>query len=347
MKRRDFSRQFLLTGSALGLQPLTQFVSSEVRQVPKILPKSLNPGDTVGIIAPASPFPPEYTEKAELNMEALGLHIKWSRHLSKRNGYLAGKDRHRLKDLHAMFEDPEVKAIWCMRGGYGTTRLLPEINYELIRKNPKILVGYSDVTALLNAIHNQTGLVCFHGPVAGSEFSAYTVSMVRKMLFETSVSHRIGPADSAGDGSKEGWPIPIRGGRAEGELVGGNLSLMAALCGTAFQPEVRNRIVFLEDIGEKPYRVDRLLTQLRQALPLEQAAGIMLGRFVDCAPGEDDASLSLEETLKDRLKGLGIPVGYGFPFGHIRDQCTLPVGARVWIDTRRMIVETREPVVVS
>jgi muramoyltetrapeptide carboxypeptidase len=280
-------------------------------------------------------------------MKSLGLRVKWSGNLSREYGYLAGKDRRRLKDLHAMFRDPEVQAVWCIRGGYGSGRLLPSLDYDLIRRHPKILVGYSDITALLNAVRRETGLVCFHGPVSSSEFSDYTLGQVRNMLFEPAAGRVIRPAESDGSDHPSHVPFSIRKGKAEGILVGGNLSLVAALCGTPFQPDVEDKILFLEDVGEKPYRIDRMLTQLRQSLPLEKAAGVMLGKFAGCEPGADDRSLSLAETLEDRLRDLKIPVGYGFPFGHIRDQCTLPVGAQVRIDTRHMTVEILEPVVSS
>ncbi len=280
-------------------------------------------------------------------MNMLGLHVKWAKNLNRAYGYLAGRDPQRLKDLHAMFRDPQVQAIWCIRGGYGTSRLLPFLDYELIRRNPKVLVGFSDITALLNAIRQRTGLVCFHGPVGSSEFSDYTLGQIRKILFQPAASQFIFPSTKEpGDGTTR-HAFPIRPGKAEGELVGGNLSLMAALCGTPFQPDVEGKIVFLEEVGEKPYRIDRMLTQLRQSLPLERTAGIMLGKFAGCAPEKGDMSLSLEETLYDRLRDLKIPVGYGFPFGHIRDQCTLPVGGRASIDAKRMTVEILEQVVAG
>lgn len=280
-------------------------------------------------------------------MKKLGLRVKWSGNLEREYGYLAGKDHQRLKDLHAMFGDPDVQAIWCIRGGYGTSRLLPFLDYGLIRKHPKVLIGFSDVTALLNAIYQRTGLVCFHGPVGSSEFTDYTLAHIRKILFEPAEKQVVFPADVDNGANPSLYPHSIRKGKAEGELAGGNLSLVAALCGTPYQPEVQGKILFLEDVGEKPYRIDRMLTQLRQALPLEKAAGIMLGKFAGCEPDEGDRSLSLEETLKDRLRDLKIPVGYGFSFGHIRDMCTLPVGARVRIDAKRMTVEILEPVVTA
>lgn len=286
MKRRDFSKQLVIAGGSVGL---SNYIPDSLlnNTIPNILPEVLKPGDTVGIIAPASSFPPERIPKTEANMTALGLKVKWSKNLHAQNGYLAGKDKQRLKDIHKMFKDPEVKAIWCIRGGYGCSRLLPDLDYDLIKENPKVLIGYSDVTALLNAIHQRTGLVCFHGPVGSSTFSDYTLSNVRRMLFEPLGQQSISLSSEQHKEVEPGFETySIRNGKATGRLVGGNLSLLAAMTGTQHQIEVKDRLLFIEDVGEKPYRIDRMLTQLRQALPLEEAAGILLGVFADCQPGE-------------------------------------------------------------
>lgn len=345
MKRRDFSKQLVIAGGGVGL---STFIPDSTQNIanPNIIPEALKKGDTVGIIAPASSFPPERIPKTEANMAALGLKVKWAKNLYAQNGYLAGKDKQRLKDIHKMFKDSDVKAIWCIRGGYGCSRLLPDLDYELIKENPKILIGYSDVTALLNAIHQRTGLVCFHGPVGSSTFSEYTLTCVRRMLFEPLDQQSISLSHEQHEKDEPGFETyVIRKGKASGRLVGGNLSLLSAMTGTQYQIDVKDRLLFIEDVGEKPYRIDRMLTQLRQALPLEEAAGIVLGVFADCQPGEKDRSLSLQEALEDRLHDLKIPVSYGFSFGHITDQCTFPIGIEARMDTKRQLVEILEPVV--
>ena len=342
MKRRDFNKtaMFATTLAVIG-HAAAKNTQAETHSRKKIYPARLRPGDAVGIIAPASSFPPERMAKTEENMRSLSLKIKWGKNINAQHGFLAGTDNERLEDLHAMFRDPSVRAIWCIRGGYGCTRLLDRIDYRMIKKNPKILIGYSDVTALHVAIQQHTGLITFHGPVGSSTFSDYTLKHVQAMLFETA-GHTILQAEDYHENARPGFEsYVITPGVAKGELTGGNLSLLAAMCGTKYQLNVHKKILFIEDIGEKPYRIDRMLTQLRQNNALHEAAGIALGIFDDCQADPEDRSLTLREVLEDRLGDLGIPVAYGFSFGHITDQCTLPVGGRAQMNTgsMRLIVE--------
>ncbi len=310
-----------------------------------ILPRKLKEGDTIGIIAPASPFPPERIPKTEENMRQLGLNVKWSKNLRKEFGHLAGSDQERIDDIHEMFSDPEVNGIWCIRGGYGCTRIIPHLNYELIRKNPKILVGYSDVTALHHAIHMRTGLICFHGPVGSSTLTPYAIKHLRNTLMSSQSTYKMHPSPENAKIEKPGFsPYVITAGKAEGILVGGNLSLLAAMCGTDFQMNLKDKILLIEDVGEDPYRIDRMLTQLLQVYDFEQLAGIALGIFSGCEAEADARSLTLRQTLEDRLGGLKIPIAYGFSFGHIDNQCTLPIGARCRINTNEMSIEILEQV---
>lgn len=315
MDRRKFTAAL-----AAGLaSPLLAGASPAPRR--PSFPARLKKGDTVGLITPASYIDDGSLERAYRQIEGLGLIVKPGRYLRSELGFLAGTDQQRLDDLHAMFADREVKAIWCARGGYGSARLLPKLNYDLIRRNPKILIGYSDITALLNAITKETGLVSYHGPVGSSEFTEYTERYLRNAVMEGEEWKRIVLPEQA-----EGQYI-IHPGIATGSLWGGNLSLLAAMVGTGAVPDLAGKLLFIEEVGEKPYRIDRMLTQLRQAWQLDRAAGIILGRFSDCEADADDRSLTLRETLTDRLGDLGIPVAYGLPIGHIKDMCTLPVGA--------------------
>ncbi len=328
MTRRSFP-QFL---AALILHPMLVNVCT---QDTLIKPQRLQTGDRVGLIAPGSPVPSERIDKAMKTVEQLGLVPVLGQHATKAWGYLAGTDSERITDLHQMFIRSDIQAIWCLRGGYGCTRLLPLIDYDLICRHPKIFIGYSDVTALHLALHHQCHLSTFHGPVATSAPTDYNLDLLRRMLFDTSAI-TIHPAVEnpvvvQTDTAFRAYTITP--GKAQGRLIGGNLSLLAALAGTPWSPSYRGKLVFMEDIGEKPYRIDRMLVQLLQSTDIAEAAGFILGVFNDCQPEEGDRSLTLEQTLRHQFSSLGVPSYYGFSFGHIENQCTLPLGAEATFDT--------------
>jgi len=337
MKRSDFGK-LVLAGGVLGLASCAvpaKIRDNDINEIrPVIKPKRLKRGDTVGLIAPGSAFSKKAYKRTIENLKKLGLKYKNSENLFGQYGFVAGKDEDRIEDLHQMFEDKEVDAIWCVRGGYGTTRLLYDIDYELIKNNPKIIIGYSDITALLQAITKMTGLITFHGPVGSSELTDYNLENIKKVLF--SGSENIGITQYTDEEQKNEYKSYIlKKGKMRGELLGGNLSLLSALAGTKFDLDVKDRIVFIEDIGEKPYRIDRMLTQFIQSTNLEQASGILLGVFNDCDVVEGtEGSLTLKETLKDRLGNLGVPVYYGFSIGHIKNMCTVPVGIKAEFDMK-------------
>lgn len=338
MHRRSFNKKLLLSLPLVG----TSFSNGQAKTTlpKKKKPKRFKKGDTVGLISPGSYIDDEGLEKAVNNLESLGLKVKMGRHIRKLRGFTAGTDEERLEDLHHMFADPAVDGIWCVRGGYGSARLLPSIDYGLIKKNPKILIGYSDITALLQGIYSQTGLICFHGPVGASELTDFTRTHLLAVLFEGRSPHVINLPE-VDTQEKEGEEVAdnkpgsyvINPGKVQGVLAGGNLSLLAAITGTKYGLDIQGKLLFIEDVGEKPYRIDRMLTQLRQAYPLEKAAGIALGIFAACEADEGDRSLTLKETLLDRLAHLSLPVMYGLPFGHIDDHATLPVGIEAEMDT--------------
>lgn len=325
MQRRKFVQQAaLLTMMAGACGTTTTTTPSKVFR-----PNRLRRGDLIGLSTPGSYIPDRDLEKAVKNVESLGFRVKLSKNIRAKRGYNAGTDAQRLEDLHTLFADPEVAGIWCARGGYGCTRILPNLDYALIRRNPKALIGYSDVTALLLAIFRETGLITFHGPVAASELTDYSRAQFIATLMEQRMEIAIRIPEALSSQDKPGYKAQtIRGGMASGVLTGGNLSLLAAMAGTPHAPDFSGRIVFMEDVEERPYRIDRMLTQLRQACNLEKAAGIALGIFVDCLPEADVPSLSLMETLEDQLADLGIPVVYGMPIGHISNQCVLPLGIK-------------------
>jgi muramoyltetrapeptide carboxypeptidase len=301
-------------------------------------PKRLAPGQTIGVIAPSSPASEDDQIHAALEMlESLGFRVKTGAHLYRRYGYLAGSDAERAADLNDMFADPNVDAIVAFRGGYGASRLLPYLDYELIRRNPKLLMGYSDITALLNGIHAKTGLVTFHGPIADGNFTPYTLAEFKKVLLNPQPPMAIGvpPASEVGEGvvERKNRLVRIAPGTARGPLIGGNLTLMAHLTGTPYQPDFRGKILFLEDVHEAIYALDRYLTQLWLAGLLQQVAGIVLGKFTDCTPNYGGGwSLTLEQALADRCLPLGIPVLRGLMIGHIDEQTIVPVGCEAALD---------------
>ncbi|MEQ1744711.1 MAG: LD-carboxypeptidase [Saprospiraceae bacterium] len=326
MFRRRFIQQTGLSLLASALVAPSARAESPAAEVPtRIKSPRLRAGSTIGLIAPASPVSDEKIAKALANLAALGYQVREGAALRSKHGHLAGKDAARLADLHWAFSDPDVDAVWCVRGGYGCTRLLPMLDYDLIRRNPKPLIGYSDVTALHLAIGQKTGLVTFHGPVGAAEFPENTLRHFRAAVTAPQAGYLIqapGTEDVLPDEAYR--PYTIAPGKARGQLTGGNLSLLTALAGTPFAPTFAKKIVFIEDVGEQPYRIDRMLTQLLQATDLRQSAGIALGVFAECTPKNADFSLTLPETLFDLLGNLGLPVAYGLPFGHVPHQATFP-----------------------
>ena len=350
MDRREFSKNFLFGLSGLALPNLIDENmdalsrnNNHLLMKKCIKPKRLSVGDTIGLIAPSSSITDAKLKKAIGNMESLGLKVKLGKYIKEINGYLAGTDEERLEDLHNMFADDSVDGIWCIRGGYGAGRILPKINYKLIKKNPKVFIGYSDITALTQAIYQETGLICFHGPVASSTFSDYTVKHLKAVLMNPTKTHTFEYAtDNDAEKNKAYRTEVIRAGRATGELIGGNLSLLVSMVGTKFHWNEKNKLVFIEDIGEKPYRIDRMLTQLLQTSDLDKAAGIILGVFEDCEAQPDDRSLTLMETLKGQFEPLGIPVIYGLSFGHITNHFVMPLGVKAMMDTERRTVTLLE-----
>jgi muramoyltetrapeptide carboxypeptidase len=313
-----------------------------------IKPPRLREGDLVGLIAPGGYASDAAIEKSVKHIETLGFRVRQGANLREVHGNYAGSVRQRIADLHAMFADPEVKAIWCLRGGSGCISLLAAIDYALIRANPKILLGYSDITALHLAIHRHAGLVTFHGPVASSTPSDYSTTHMLAVLMDPQPSYTI---PMAMENSRRALEEPhyairtVHGGTASGPLMGGNLSMVSALAGTPYAADFRGSILFLEDVNEAPYRLDRWMTQLDLSVGLAKAAGVMIGICDQCGPGVEESSLSLDETFDIHLQPLKIPAVTGYSFGHIRDQFTIPVGVRATLDTERQTVTLLEPAV--
>ena len=314
-----------------------------------IKPPRLVEGDLVGLIAPSGHTSDASIEKSVRNIEALGFRCKQGENLRAVHGNYAGSVQQRLLDLHAMFADPQVKAIWCIRGGSGCISLLSQLDYALIRANPKVLLGYSDITALHLAIGRHAGLVTFHGPVASSTPSDYSTAHMLAVLMDPQPTYTIPMAMENDLRSRVEPHYAIRtvhGGQATGTLTGGNLSMVSALVGTAYAADFRDSILFIEEINEAPYRIDRWLTQLDLSLGLNKAAAVMIGICEHCGGADEDLTLTLDETLDIHLRPLTVPAVTGYSFGHIRNQFTIPMGVRARLDTERQTVTLLEPAVV-
>jgi len=324
------TRRHLLAGSF--------FTALAQNSVPKLTrPRALRPGATVGLITPSTYVSdPDRLALAERTLKFFDLKPKFGRNVRKRNGYLGGSIEERLEDLHAMFADGSVDAVFAIRGGYGSGQLLDRIDYDLLRKNPKIFLGFSDITAMHLAIQKRAGLVTFHGPVALSEFSDYTQKHFRRALFETAPLGALTNPPDTNPLRPSHTLRTIRGGKARGALVGGNLTLISTTMGTPFEIDTRGRILLLEDIDEQPYSIDRMLTQLRLAGKLDSAAGLVFGECYLCRPRDYkpafDSTLSFGEVLDEILGKLRIPVLSGLTFGHTDDQLTLPLGVMATLD---------------
>ena len=292
-----------------------------------IKPPRLRPGQTVGLVAPAG-YPKEAAriDAAVARIAALGFVVRPGRFLGARHGYFAGTDAERAADLNEMFADGEIAGIFTLRGGYGSSRLLPLLDYAAIRRHPKFLCGYSDITAILNTITQRTGLVTFHGPIADQPFTPYAVAELEKIAFSPK-----SPLSLAQPGETEppNGVTTLVQGKARGRLVGGNLTMLTHLLGTPYMPDLGGAILFLEDVHEAVYRIDRLLTQLWLSGRLAQVAGILFGHFTE---GGEAGAVSLDSVLRERCVGLGVPALRGLMIGHIADKATLPLGCLVELD---------------
>ena len=302
-----------------------------MNSIPRIKPRKLNPGDTLGIIAPASPGDQEMAAAGIEYLEAQGFRIRLGRTVHQEHGYLSGADAPRAADINALFADADVQGIICLRGGYGAMRLLELLDYDAISKNPKVFIGYSDITALHVSIGQRTGLVTFHGPMVASDMGKglpdYTADYFWRAVTR---SEPLGPINNP--------PLfppaaVITAGTAAGCLTGGNLTLIAATLGTPYEIDTCGKILCLEEVGEAPYRIDRLLTQLSLAGKLRAAAGIVVDVCAACDAEATPPSFTVEEVLHDRLGGLNKPVLMNVYFGHTAEKATLPFGVMATLRT--------------
>ncbi|GAB3717178.1 LD-carboxypeptidase [Spirosoma flavus] len=324
-------RSFLQVAS---LSPLVSLAASQTPP-PVIKPDRLRQGDTIGLFCPAAPaFSRETVLIAQESLQALGFQTKLGPHIYDRYGYLAGRDADRVADLHAFFDDRSVKAVMAIHGGWGCARLLPLLDYSLIQRNPKLLIGYSDITALLLAIYAKTGLVTVHGPVGSATFNAFTVDWFKRTLMEGEQVTMRNPVNKGDNLTQTQDRITtIKAGLARGRLVGGNLTVLSHLIGSQYLPDWKNTILFVEDTHEEVYRMDRMLTHLKLAGILDQIAGFVFGKCTDCEPtGGGYGSLTMEDIITEHIVPLGKPAFSGAMIGHIKDKFTVPLGIDTEID---------------
>ncbi|MCI0549039.1 MAG: LD-carboxypeptidase [Candidatus Rokubacteria bacterium] len=278
---------------------------------------------------------------------ALGLEPRLAAHAGGRHGYLAGTDEERLADLNAALLDDGVDAVWCLRGGYGMTRILDGVEWDALSRRPKAVLGYSDITSLVNAIPLRARGVAFHGPVARTPLTEFSRRHLERVLCgDAPASFDLPPSPAGVLVPRENRVVTLVPGVAEGPLVGGNLTLLQCLVGTPYQPELDGAILFLEDVNEDLYRVDRMLAHLRMAGLLARIAGAVIGRFTEMPRNTGDGAMGFDEVLETYLSPLGIPVAYGLPIGHVDDQWTLPVGVRARWDAGTHSLTLLEPAVL-
>ncbi len=317
-------------------------------RLPLIRPPRLRAGDSLGLINPSGAIyenaPYEQTHRA---LRALGFEVREAPHARARYGHMAGTPEQRASDIHTLFADPGIAGVLAITGGSGANRVLPHLDYGLIGRNAKFLGGFSDLTALLSAVHVKTGLVTFHSPLGRSDWNPFSVEHFKAVAMAAEPHTLRNPAPPADDpASAEGRTTTLRSGRAQGPLVGGNLAVLVSLAGTPYMPALDGAILFLEDVNEYIYRVDRLLSTLALGGQLQRVAGVVLGGFTNCMPSEGSfGTLTLDEVFRDYFGGLGVPVFSGAQFGHVKRKFTLPLGVQVEMDADAGTVRLLEPAV--
>jgi muramoyltetrapeptide carboxypeptidase len=307
-----------------------------------MLVKKLVPGDTIGLICPSFKGDMNSTRitNLESSLEKLGFKVKYGKSCYDSYGYLAGTDEARIKDLEDMFLDNEVKAIMCLKGGYGASRIVDKINYEIIKNNPKLFMGFSDITVLLNTIYQKTNLPCIHGLVGiflgHPRIDEASLDDFRNLMTEYSENRILqNPERNA---------ITLHGGVCQGKLVGGNLSLIVNLIGTPYDIDFKDRIVFIEEVDEEPYRIDRMFAQLRLSKKLDDAKGIILGHFTDCVSKEKPDTQTYNDLINEYFRGLDKPILSNFASGHDFPFINLPIGLRVELDANKQQIKILEEI---
>ncbi len=307
----------------------------------KIKPKALKPGDTVAITSPAGAVWEENQIETFANiLKTFGFKVVFGKTLKEKSGYFAGTDEFRAKELNDLFGDKTIAGIFCMKGGWGCARLLDKIDYNLIKANPKVLIGFSDITSLLIAITAKTGLITFHGPVGNSGWNDFTKNSFNNVVCNNK------PYVFTENPANEELITTINGGKASGELVGGNLTVLTAIIGSSYLPDWKNKILFLEEAKEEPYSIDRMLTQLKLSGVLSSVNGIIFGKCAKCIAEEPQKSYTLNEVLLQHFKPLKIPVFTGAMIGHIENKLTVPLGIQANMDADKGTISLTEASVI-
>jgi len=356
MKRRDFLKNSATAGVAaiaganVAGVSAAAFAAAPDAAAPlaMIKPKRLQPGDTVGLVAPATAvFQDVEQEIARESLEALGLKVVIGQHMRDRHGYLAGDDKARAEDINRFFADKSISAVLPIRGGWGSARVLPHLDFDTIKRNPKVLMGFSDITALHNSIQAKTGLITFHGPNGGGRWDAWSVDYVKRVLFGAEAVTMENPKTTNDRNvltQIDNRTRTITPGKARGRIMGGNLTVLTAILGSSYVPDYKDAILFVEDVQEDFYRIDRMLTSLKLAGILDKAKGVIFGTCSQCGPGNNYyGALTLEEILSDHVKSLGVPAWQGAMIGHDQPQWTIPFGLEVEIDAAACTVTMTEP----
>ena len=344
-------RRFLQSMGAAALASQLP-VSRATAAVPSpIKPKRLAPGDTVALVSPANAtFNTVDLQIAKESLEALGFKVRQSEHMLERHGYLAGEDRMRAEDINKAFADTSVACVHAIRGGWGSARLLPYLDFDTIRRNPKVLIGFSDITALLLSVHARAGLITFHGPIALGRWDTYSLDYYKRVLINGEAviytnKQAINPDRNALI-QTEFRTLTITPGKARGRLLGGNLTVLTTILGSPYLPDWNDTILFCEDVHEDFYRIDRMLTQLKIAGVLGKIKGFVFGGCSECGPGDGNyGALTLEEIFADHIKPLGVPAWQGAMIGHAQPQWTVPEGAQAEIDATAGTIALLEPAV--
>ena len=348
MERRKFLRNLGAGSLTIPFSGFVPYAKAQATDKAIILPQQLSQGDTIGIVSPSSAiFENEPYEIAIEAMQAMGLNVKLGKYVKSRHGHLAGTDEERALELNEMFKDDGIDAIIALRGGSGAARILDKLDYETILENPKIFIGYSDITALHLAIFEKTGLVTFHGPLAVSEWNSFSFGHFRDLLFGQEAMKYENPQHKGDQLVQTTNRIrTIHPGKATGRLLGGNLSVLTGIMGSEYFPtEWDNKILYLEDVGEAIYAVDRMMTQLELGGVLEKINGFVFGKCTSCEPGNGYGSLTLEEVIDHYIKPLGIPAFSGSMIGHISDNFTIPNGIKAEIDAAEGTIQLLNPAV--
>ncbi|MES2761210.1 MAG: LD-carboxypeptidase [Bacteroidota bacterium] len=339
--RRRFIKSTGLLAAAGLLIPSETFSQISNPEKGKIKPKALKAGDTIAITSPAGAIWDEtQIETFSAILKNIGFNVILGKTLTAKFGYFAGMDELRAHELNDFFANKEVKGIFCMKGGWGCARILDKIEYDLIEKNPKILIGFSDITTLLIAITTKTGLITFHGPVGNSGWNDFTRSVFLNVVMTSK------PYVFPENPVTENRPTMINPGKVTGELIGGNLTVLTSLIGSGYLPDWKNKILFLEEVKEEPYSIDRMLTQLKLSGVLNSISGLVFGKCAKCLAEEPLKSFTFHEVILQHIQPLGIPAFYGAMIGHIENKLTLPLGINASIDAEKGTISLNENSVV-